>query len=216
MAPHIGAYRDDAPLKKVIHDAIDLSEKQKTYYLGVNKADFILKELLSYFYKCKDNNVVLFLSSDHGEGLGLHKFLPIIGHNQQLTYETTYIPLIILDPGERIYCKNKYSTQIDLLPTIVERCFDKYTPQEIIYPGSSLFKKPLNNRVTFHSFYVTKYEDFNFAIIKDSVGQAVEKYLYNPVNGEEFIFNLKRDIHENDTIIDIKKLQYYRDLKFIF
>jgi hypothetical protein len=215
MAPHVGAYRDDAPLKKELNEIAGLSEKQRSYYLGVNKADLILKELLVYFNKKKDN-VVLYISSDHGEGLGIHNYLPIIGHNQQLTYETTKIPLIILDSYEMNYCNNKYSTQIDLLPTIVERCFDKFNLPEEFYPGNSIFASPLNNRFTFHSFYVTKYEDFNFAIIKDSLGQAVEKYLYNPVNGQEFIFDLKSDMMETDTIIDLEKLQYYRNKKFDF
>ena len=210
MAPHIGAYRDDAPLNKVVNQAVNLSEKQKSYYLGVNKADLILKELLGYFYKYR-NDVVLFISSDHGEGLGLHKFLPIIGHNQQLTYETTSIPLIILDSDKMNNLKNKYSTQIDILPTIVERCFDKFNLPENFYPGISIFSSPMKNRFTFHSFYVTKYDDFNFAIIQDSFGQVIEKYLYNPANGQEFIFNLKSDTQENDTIIDQYKVQQYRN-----
>lgn len=215
MAPHIGAYRANAPLFKVIDKAVELTEKEKSYFQGVNKADEILRELLNYFYK-EENNIVLFISSDHGEGLGYHKFLPIIGHNQQLTNETTCIPLIILDSGKRKYFEHKYSTQIDLVPTIIERCFDQHNLPETYYPGISLFKKPMESRFSYHSFYVTKYQDFNFAIIKDSSGHAVEKYLYNPENGQEYIFRLNSNNQENDTIMDQGKLLSYRKLKFEF
>jgi hypothetical protein len=215
MAPHGGAYRNDAPMYKVINETLYLSEKEKSYYIGVNKADLILKKLLDYFYKSK-TNVVLFISADHGEGLGVHKFIPIIGHNQQLTYETIQIPLIILDKNDKKTFRYKYSTQIDLLPTIVERCFSEFKLPKDKYPGNSLFSMPLKSRYTFHSFYVTKYEDFNFAIIKDSMGQAIEKYLYNPINGQEFIFNLKSDMVENDSIFDKEKINYYRHKKIDF
>ncbi len=216
MAPHLGAYRDDAPLRNPINNSEKFNEIEKKYFIGLNKADVILKELIQYFYKKRNRRVVLYITADHGDGIGRHKYIPIVGHNQPLTYETINTPLIIVDNENIKSIRRKYTTQIDLLPTIVERCFTKYEIPEHIFSGKSMYGDSLINRYTYHSSYVTKYQDFNFAIIKDSLGTPTEKYLYIPKDRKEFIFNLRIDKNENDTINQLSKFIFYRKLKSNF
>jgi len=179
----------------------------------LNKADLILKHLLKYFTTKSVNETVIYLSADHGEGLVYHKYLPLFGHLNLLTYETINIPLIILDSNPIKVIRDKYSTKNDLLPTIVDRCFFKYKLPDETYSGRSLYSEPDSLRYTFHSLYINKYQDFYFAIIKDSLGVAVEKYLYDPAKRQDFIFSLGDDKFESDTIVDKNRLMYYRHKK---
>lgn len=211
MAPHLGAYSFDAPLFEKINNDASLTIKEKSYFIGLNKADKVLQQLLNYF-NIVSNNTVIYISADHGEGLGYHKYLPTIGHIQQLTYESTNIPLIILDNDKSFQVCQKSTTQIDLVPSIVERCFNDSKLPDKFYSGLSIYKDPLNLRYTYHSLYMAKYADFHFAILKDSLGHYVEKYLYDPNTSKEYIFDLRKSRLENDTILNGNR-EFYRNLK---
>ena len=67
----------------------------------------------------KQNNTIVLLTSDHGEGLGDHE---LIGHVSHLYEEALRVPLIISWPGQltESVVINEPVSHIDLLPTLVE------------------------------------------------------------------------------------------------
>ncbi|MFN8339055.1 MAG: hypothetical protein U0T36_08540 [Saprospiraceae bacterium] len=82
--PHLGAYSFDAPLFEKINNDASLTIKEKSYFIGLNKADKVLQQLLNYFNIVSNNTVIYISAGRLEEGLGYHKYLPTIGHIQQV------------------------------------------------------------------------------------------------------------------------------------
>ncbi len=96
-----------------------------TYDMGVRQADEYLLELRNSLKELGvwDDALIIFVS-DHGEGLGEHRFggKPFWEHGYALTQTQVHVPLIFrwpghLEPGRRI---REVVGLIDLMPTLLE------------------------------------------------------------------------------------------------
>jgi glucan phosphoethanolaminetransferase (alkaline phosphatase superfamily) len=114
------------------------------YDNGVLQADAIMatifRELEDKGY-LKDSLVVIL--GDHGDGLGEHNHF---GHTRYLYQEDLRIPLLIYDHDIFLYQNQRYGTQIDVAPTVIDRLG---LPVPSSWRGKSLLRAP-EERITLH------------------------------------------------------------------
>jgi len=113
--------------------------------------DWVMASLLD---ELKESNLLdktlVIITDDHGEMLG-GKGKPI-GHGWLLTPELVNAPLMIMDPAKPGYhLNNVIGSQVDLLPTILER-LGIAAPAKQLYQGCSLDHPSANRRIYLNSY----------------------------------------------------------------
>tara|TARA_B100001123_G_scaffold444924_2_gene595063 strand:+ start:2894 stop:5374 length:2481 start_codon:yes stop_codon:yes gene_type:complete len=101
-------------------ERLSVEQVRERYREEVEYVDAAIGTLLDTITSSgKQNNTIVMLTSDHGEGLGDHE---LIGHVSHLYEEALRVPLIISWPGqldENVVIHEPVS-HIDILPTLVE------------------------------------------------------------------------------------------------
>jgi lipoteichoic acid synthase len=163
----------------------DFSEDDLTnrYLNCMRLQDIFLKNLIDQYKKLGlyENTIFVFFG-DHGEGFGEHDR---VLHGDTIYEEGLRVPLIIHVPGwfengERV---DGLSSQIDILPTIVEML--GYEVKDGEYPGYSLLH-PLPEERTL--FFNCISERTCLASLKGN-----EKYIYHYGNQPQEVFDLSKD-----------------------
>jgi lipoteichoic acid synthase len=163
----------------------DFSEDDLTnHYLNCMRLqDIFVKNLIDQYKELGlYENTIFVLFGDHGEGFGEHdRYL----HGDTIYEEGLRVPLIIHAPGwfengERV---NGLSSQIDILPTILEML--GYEVKNGEYPGYSLLHPLPNDRALFFSCISKR---TCLASLKGN-----EKYIYHYDNQPKEVFDLSND-----------------------
>lgn len=160
------------------------NDEALNHYLNCMRLqDIFLKNLIDQYKKLGlYENTIFVVFGDHGEGLGEHdRWL----HGDTIYEEGLRVPLIIhapgwFDNGERV---NGLSSQIDILPTIVEML--GYEVKDGEYAGYSLLH-PLPEERTLFFNCISKRTCL--ASLKGN-----EKYIYHYGNQPDEVFDLLND-----------------------
>ena len=160
------------------------NDEELNHYLNCMRLqDIFLKKLIDQYKKLGlYENTTFVVFGDHGEGFGEHdRWL----HGDTIYEEGLRIPLIIHAPGwfengERV---NGLSSQIDILPTIVEML--GYEVKDGEYAGYSLLHPLPEQRTLFFSCIS---ERTCLASLKGN-----EKYIYHYSNQPDEVLDLSKD-----------------------
>ncbi len=166
----------------------------RLYAMEVEYADKSLGRLFSYLKKRKlDRNLILLLTSDHGEGLGDHN---LIGHIDQLYDSLLKVPLIIKAPT--IKGKNRRISELvglmDISPTILDLL---KLPQPEWMQGQSLLSRMSWTAVfqketpCFSETFTPEAPDTKF-----SVRSSRWKLIYTPRSNLWELYDLAEDENE--------------------
>jgi phosphoglycerol transferase MdoB-like AlkP superfamily enzyme len=158
-------------------------EELDRYHNCLRLQDIFVKNLIDQYKELGlyENTIFVFFG-DHGEGFGEHdRYL----HGDTIYEEGLRVPLIIHAPGwfengERV---NGLSSQIDILPTILEML--GYEVKNGEYPGYSLLHPLPEDRTLFFSCISTR---TCLASLKGN-----EKYIYHYGNQPKEVFDLSKD-----------------------
>jgi hypothetical protein len=134
-APHYPYDRIPKPFQK--HKMKEIADFTPLYLNELLYIDWVLASILDELKQTGllDNTLVV-ITNDHGEMLGGKD--GHIGHGWAVTPELANTPLILLDPGHPGLRVNKtIGTQVDLLPTILDR-LNIPVPANELYEGLSL------------------------------------------------------------------------------
>ena len=178
-------------------------EELNDYLNTLRYEDFFLKNLFDQYKEMGlyDDTIFVILG-DHGEGFGEHGFRQ---HDNTIYNEGIRIPLIVHDPkrfqdGRRVEAP---VDELDVLPTVIDLL--GYRIGGGIYPGSSLLSPPEDRHLMLSCYQ----EDRCLANINGD-----EKYIYYYGNKKDEFFDLSKDPHEENNIVDqqpkakIMKLRY--------
>ena len=158
-------------------------EELDRYHNCLRLQDIFLKKLIDQYKELGlyENTIFVFVG-DHGEGFGEHdRYM----HGDTIYEEGLRVPLIIHVPGwfengERV---NGLSSQIDILPTILEML--GYEVKDGEYAGYSLLHPLPEERTLFFSCISTR---TCLASLKGN-----EKYIYHYGNQPNEVFDLSKD-----------------------
>ena len=113
----------------------DGTRRLNRYDNGTLQTDAMIEKLfIELNAKGYLENSVVFITGDHGEGLGEHGHF---GHDDYLYQEHLNIPLLIFDPSDVVYKNLTLATQLDIAPTIIERLG---LPVPDVWEGTSLLQ----------------------------------------------------------------------------
>lgn len=154
---------------------------KESYYGLITHIDYQVGRLVKFLQENKlANDTLIIFTSDHGEMLGDHhmfrKATPFKGSEA--------IPMIVHGPGIKKGISDKLVTHIDLMPTILNYVDGQENEG---YDGIDILSKA--NRDYFigeHPFD----KGWNFVIDENN------KFIWDSVSGEEWLFDLKDDPNE--------------------
>jgi len=90
---------------------------KRIYELEVKVVDNLIGQFIEGVIDELGDNFIMFITSDHGEGLGEHGK---IGHGNSLYEEIIHIPLLLYVPNKKGAIINELVSQLDILPTICD------------------------------------------------------------------------------------------------
>ena len=162
------------------------------YDAAVRRADAAIGEILRLLQdKGYLGNALVAVTADHGEALGEHG---LYNHTNNVREEVLRIPFLLISYGEAPRApidRAAFSAQVDIAPTLLaELGFAR---------PATWVGEPLQQGIS---------RPFSFFQQQDYVGlfdhrdpAEVWKYWINTRNGEEFVFNLRRDPHEHTNVL---------------
>jgi arylsulfatase A-like enzyme len=164
------------------------------YDNGVLKADNIINSLIAALQsKGYLQNSLIVITADHGEGLGEHG---LFKHANSVREELLRIPLILLFYGYQTQLPDRprdYPSQVDIAPTILS---ELELPLPAVWVGQPL-QKPGKSEFSF-------FEEHTFAGLLDHRDPVhAWKYWINRSSGEDHVFELNTDPHENHDLRDV-------------
>jgi arylsulfatase A-like enzyme len=159
-------------------------------------------------------NTIWILTSDHGEGLGNHRYK---SHGKLIYNETILVPLIFYFSSGTYFghVEDHLVEHVDLLPTIVELVGGQLNEQVVSMQGTSLLPLLLNDGRKFPSKYAfSQRRDYDkpSAITSGANDEGYEdgekyalqdtnyKYILHTKGGDEF-FNIVDDPYEMTNLI---------------
>lgn len=176
---------------------------------GILQADSEIKEIFSILErKGYLPEGMVFILSDHGEGLGEHEHY---GHDYYLFQEDISIPMLIYDSELPTYANMEFASQIDVAPTIIDRL-------GLPIPSSWEGKSLLNKNIKEFSFHQTRWgPPFIFTVIYRNGGK-IYKYIRWPKKStsnqsREELYELSSDPSELKNLISIADSELIRLLK---
>lgn len=156
---------------------------------GVLEADSIIKDIFETLRrKGYLPGSIVFILSDHGEGLGEHG---TYGHNKNLHQEDIVIPMLIFDQERTSYANLEFASQIDVAPTILNRLG---LPIPSSWEGRSLLDKNIKGFI----YSRTRDEPILHSILYRDDG-AIYHYIRGPMKEE--LYELTSDPGEHQNII---------------
>lgn len=173
------------PAKRQTHQT---QEYTNNYDNGILQADFIISQVFSRLkQKGYLQNSLVIITADHGEGLTTVR----IGHGLDVYTDQLLVPILIYDTDSVAYKGLDNATLLDVAPTIVGRLG---LPVPTSWEGESLLK--LTSRK--YSHHIWK----DYLAIVNYEGKGVLKYIYNSKKGTEEVYNLTKDLFEQENIIE--------------
>jgi glucan phosphoethanolaminetransferase (alkaline phosphatase superfamily) len=184
----LGASRDTGPGGVPTQSAVNF------YDNGVLKADSVINSLIAALQsKGYLQNSLIVITADHGEALGEHG---LFKHANSVREELLRIPLILLFYGYHTQLPDRprnYPSQVDLAPTILG---ELELPLPTVWVGQAL-QKPGHAEFSF-------FEEHAFAGLLDHRDPIhAWKYWNNRSSGEDHVFELNTDPHENHDLRDV-------------
>jgi glucan phosphoethanolaminetransferase (alkaline phosphatase superfamily) len=212
MAPHNGAVISKINKGPFFTPNKVFNSQITEYDNGVVQADFIINELFKGLKEkgIYDNSIII-ITADHGEGLKKNKYFNYSGHGHIPYDEVLNIPLIIIDPKNNNY-NLRYTTQIDVVPTLLDRIFNNYTTVNKYFEGVSLLKTDPIDRYTYHLYKIRNTEIPSLAIIKQKNNRPTYKYIFDPYSDKRYIFDLNKTNYDNSIIHDTSLLKEFKSL----
>jgi len=212
MAPHLGSVLSKTNKGPFFNINTQYDELVTEYDNGVVQSDFILNELLRVL-KSKGvyDNSLIFITSDHGEGLKQNHLFKYSGHGHIPYDEGLNIPLIIIDPKNNNY-NLEYTTQTDIVPTIIDRIFKNYNSISKVFDGQSLLSNKNITRYTYHLFKIRNSPIPSLAIIKQVNNRPVSKYLYDSHQDKRYLFDLTETNYDKYIINDSFQMKEFISL----
>ncbi|MBL4667921.1 MAG: sulfatase [Flavobacteriales bacterium] len=192
--PHQSSFN---PITNLFVDEKDRHQQEiNNYDNGILQADFFIAQIFAQLEKQGMlQNSIVYISSDHGEGLGEHGHY---GHTRFLYEEHTRIPLFIYDPTGSQYLNTHYATHIDIAPTIIESLGIETA---IEMKGLSLFDPAPENRLTRHQS--TLPNGWKLNLVKR--GDKIYKHLWEGISYAErkgeMLFEISSDPKEQKNLI---------------
>jgi len=158
------------------------------YDNGVLRADDVIAQLMTLL---KDKgyleDALVVITADHGESLGEHG---LYHHANSVREEVLHIPLVMIAYGRPLKIPlpaRPFASQVDIAPTILR---ELDIPQPSSWVGLPL---ELN-----HNVAISFFTEHNYHGLIDHRDPAYEfKYTVDQYTGEERVFNLSVDPHED-------------------
>jgi arylsulfatase A-like enzyme len=167
------------------------------YDNGVLQADAYIESLFKVLErKGYLSNSLIFILSDHGEGLGERGHF---GHDYYLYQEDISIPFLIYDDEEASYNNLQFAAHIDVAPTILDRLG---LPIPDCWEGQSL----LNGKIRSFNYHQTRWwPNFIYGVLYREPPK-IYKYIRwtksnNSVATREELYELTQDPGERDNIM---------------
>lgn len=171
---------------------LSVEEKNALYDAEILYMDYYIGHLFDNLKRLNlYDNMLLIITSDHGDLLGEHG---IFGHGKFLFQEELHIPLIVKYPGTEISPKEEdgYIQLVDILPMILNRLNIPF-PQDIQGNISPDIKHPIFAEV-YPLPAMTPYGEWR------ALYQGNIKFLWNS-KGNTMLFNLENDPAELDNLL---------------
>jgi glucan phosphoethanolaminetransferase (alkaline phosphatase superfamily) len=174
--------RDTGPGGEPLQSAVNF------YDNGVVRADAVINDLLNTLQaKGYLKNTLVVITADHGESLGEHG---LFHHANSVREELLRVPLLLISygyPAKELAPSRIFPSQVDIAPTIAS---------ELGLPlPDSWVGRPLQEPATAAISYFTEHSDAG--LIDRSDPRNVWKYWRDPASGDDHVFNLSADPHEN-------------------
>ncbi|KPJ58761.1 MAG: hypothetical protein AMJ42_02660, partial [Deltaproteobacteria bacterium DG_8] len=187
-------------IPKFKEDPQALSNLVALYDSEINYVDSHVGELIRKFEL--DNNALIIITSDHGEGFLEHGQL---GHGNNLYQETIHIPLIVKLPNSiKKEIVKKYVNLVDIMPTILH-ILDVNPPEQTL--GKAFLEKKgslfwLKKKLLRKDGVEYNFSELDVISILKTIITAEWKYLYNYKNETEQLYNIKSDPLELHNLVD--------------
>ena len=165
---------------------------RNNYMNGVLQADSVLQTIWQWLSKADylDNSIVV-ITSDHGESLGENGQL---GHARSLSTPELLTPLWIHDPTGQIRSRS-FSSQEDIAPTIIDLLG---LPIPSSWTGHSALQPALTERWA-PLYYINSRDKFGLILYRNN---RTFKYFVDKASRKESVFDLDRDLFEQQDISD--------------
>lgn len=162
-----------------------------TYDNAVVQTDDFIRQIFTILdQKGYLDNSVVFILSDHGQGLGEHGRY---AHGKYLYQEQIRIPLLIHDRPEVSYRNLEFATQIDIAPTILDR-LGLAIPSS--WEGRSLIR-PSSEQYSYHQTM----ENVPWRAVLYKKEGAIYKLLFAETDSTEELYELRSDPGEANNLI---------------
>jgi lipoteichoic acid synthase len=156
------------------------------YLNAIRHSDQAFGQLMEYLYKNNlEKETLVIVVGDHGEAFKQHGQ---IGHATKLYEENIKIPLILINPAFKSERKDMIGGMVDVAPTIFH-LINQSAPEA--WQGSSLFSKNHKNS----AYFFCPWSDYLFGARSGDY-----KYIYDALNNETEIYDLKKDPEEKDNL----------------
>jgi len=176
-------------LNTEIEGALQQEVHVNRYDNGVLQADSFIQEIFTTLdRKGYLSGSIVFILSDHGDGLGEHDHY---GHDRYVYQEDIRIPMLIYDSKETHYNNLEFASQSDVAPTILDRL---NLPIPDSWEGRSL----LNSNIKEFIYSQTRMNPFRFSLLYRNDG-AIYHYIRGPVKEE--LYELSSDPIEGSNLI---------------
>lgn len=189
---HPGSIKDRAGLKKMFDG----------YDCGIRYMDEQLGKVIAYLKeKDKYNDMVIIVTSDHGENMGE---LGLYGEHATADEITTRIPMLIKYPGMKVGVDSGFHYNLDLLPTLAELLG---LPVYSKWDGKSYAKLLQNGNSWGHDYLVVEQ---CCHVCQRSVRFDDYIYIRTYHDGyhlfdDEMLFNLKEDFYEQHNLAQARQ-----------
>ncbi|MDT2705990.1 arylsulfatase [Enterococcus dispar] len=188
----------------------ELNRMRAGYYGAITHIDHQIGRFLIALkeHRMDKNTIILFLS-DHGDQLGEHHLF-----RKAYPYQgSIHIPFIVYDPANILKGTNKKIEELvelrDVLPSLID-----FAASENV---DGIDGKSIKPMLTNPTYPLRSYIHGEHSFGKDSSQYILTKdwkYIWFPVRGEEQLFYLKEDLHENREIskVEQKKTSELREI----
>lgn len=186
--------------KGIFEGKYDLVNLGNSYDNGVIQADAMIQGIFeSLRQKGYLSDSLIFILSDHGEGLGERKaaspFLRGFGHGDSLYQEYIRIPFLIYDDSDTRYPNLEYANQIDVAPTIVDRL-------GLVIPSSWHGRSLLNPDIKPFHFHQTFIREPTCYAVGYRMESKIYKYIRCTRDKTEEMYELVSDPGEKLNILN--------------
>jgi arylsulfatase len=190
-----GDNRDRISADKIVLNKEEMLTLRAAYYGAINHIDDLLRRIFNPVSNNLQNNTIVVFTSDHGEMLGDHYMF-----RKSLAFEASArVPFIMTAPDEfgvkRGAVVDNAASHHDIMPTLLDM-LDIPIPDSV--DGKSLYPLLKGEEVDCWRDCLHIEHSPNHQCVTD----GKRKYIWEPISGKEYFFNLEEDPKELRNIIN--------------